>query len=114
MACIVVRSLVGGIAMCAISIFTRIFAYGANNKSKTIFFLFFCLQSQKTSALLISVMSNIYKENGYENRQDYLKNLAEDHGADIHTVSALADLLGPDEDFDGLVTSLEDMEDMDI
>lgn len=59
-------------------------------------------------------MSNIYKENGYENRQDYLKNLAEDYGADIHTVSTLADLLGPDEDFDGLVTSLEDMEDMDI
>jgi hypothetical protein len=32
-------------------------------------------------------------------------------GVDKRTVFMLADLLGPDEDFDGLVTSLEDYAD---
>ncbi|WZB35716.1 hypothetical protein FtMidnight_36 [Enterobacteria phage FtMidnight] len=51
---------------------------------------------------------NVYQENGYENRRHYLECLAEDTGHDLQTVLALADLLGPNEDFDGLVTSLED------
>lgn len=49
----------------------------------------------------------IYKENGYSNRQEYLKDLAEEYGCHVYV---LADLLGPEEDFDGLITSLEDME----
>jgi len=51
---------------------------------------------------------NTYKREGYENRRAYLLSLADDTGVDIKTVMALADLLGPSEDFDGLVTSLED------
>ena len=51
---------------------------------------------------------NVYEQNGYDGRQHYLECLAEDYGVDLDTVQALADLLGPDEDFDGLVTSLED------
>lgn len=51
---------------------------------------------------------NVYTENGYKSRADYLRCLAEEHGVPIETVLALADLLGPDEDFDGLVTELED------
>lgn len=51
---------------------------------------------------------NIYQENGYKNREDYLTCLAEDFDADIETVTVLADVLGPNEDFDGLVTTLED------
>ncbi len=51
-------------------------------------------------------MTNVYKENGYADRADYLSCLAEDYGIDLQ---ALADLLGPIEDFDGLVSSLEDM-----
>ena len=51
---------------------------------------------------------NTYKREGYENRRAYLLSLAEDIGVDIKTVMVLADLLGPNEDFDGLVTALED------
>lgn len=47
-----------------------------------------------------------YKAHGYEDRADYLESLAEEYPADL--VYTLADLLGPDEDFDGLVTGLED------
>jgi hypothetical protein len=51
---------------------------------------------------------NIYAENGYENRDDYLKNLAAEYGLDLETVLVIANMLGPNEDFDGLATSLED------
>ena len=54
------------------------------------------------------VEPNIYEENGFEDREDYLKNLADDTGVDLETVKFLAELLGPSEDFDGLVTSCED------
>lgn len=53
-------------------------------------------------------MSNIYREHGYNDRDDYLSCLAEDMGVDLEIVQTLADLLGPNEDFDGLVTSLQD------
>ena len=52
----------------------------------------------------------IYKDNGYDNRADYLESLAENNGYDLATVHMIADVLGPNEDFDGLVTSLEDFE----
>lgn len=55
-------------------------------------------------------MSNLYKElHGCENRTQYLKMLSDQHGVDIDQITALADLLGPNEDFDGLVTSVEDL-----
>jgi hypothetical protein len=53
-------------------------------------------------------MENLYIENGYKNRRDYLENLALDMGIDKYIVFSLADLLGSIEDFDGLVSSLED------
>lgn len=53
-------------------------------------------------------MENLYIENGYKNRKDYLENLALDMGIDKASVFALADLLGSIEDFDGLVSMLED------
>lgn len=59
-------------------------------------------------------MSDVYLENGYENRKDYLKSLAEDYGVNLDTVRAMADMLGPDEDFDGLVSELEDAAEMDL
>ena len=49
---------------------------------------------------------NEYQVNGYANRKEYLESLCEDYDPTI--VYALADMLGPNEDFDGLVTSLED------
>lgn len=50
----------------------------------------------------------IYEQNGHANRRAYLESLAEDYGVPVRTVFALASILGPSEDFDGLVTSLED------
>jgi hypothetical protein len=47
----------------------------------------------------------IYQENGYKDRQDYLDSLREDYG---EAVDLLTSILPPSEDFDGLITSLED------
>lgn len=51
---------------------------------------------------------NIYQENGYENRREYLTELAWEYGVSEQVVFALADMLGPNEDFDGLVSEIED------
>ena len=51
---------------------------------------------------------DVYLENGYDNRDDYLRSLSEDYGVPLDAVLALAEVLGPDEDFDGLVSNLED------
>ena len=47
-----------------------------------------------------------YQENGFENRYEYLESLREQYGAD--KVNALLTVLPPSEDFDGLVTELQD------
>jgi len=52
---------------------------------------------------------SIYKENGFENRNDYLDFLADDYGVSPYKVHALASLLGESEDFDGLITSVQDL-----
>jgi hypothetical protein len=56
---------------------------------------------------------SIYTDEGYKNRNEYLESLAEEYGISIENVRMAADMLGPDEDFDGLITTLEDMS-MDI
>lgn len=53
--------------------------------------------------------SNPYEEYGCADRFEYLLDLAEQFGVDDSTVFALAEILGENEDFDGLVTELEDM-----
>lgn len=50
----------------------------------------------------------MYEENGYSNREDYLKSLAEDFDMEYKDVLMLATTLGEEEDFDALITSLED------
>ncbi len=52
---------------------------------------------------------NPYTDNGFKDRADYLRRLSEDTGVPIDTVKALADLLGENEDFDGLPIALSDM-----
>jgi len=47
-----------------------------------------------------------YQENGYKNRYEYLESLREQYGEE--KVNALLTVLPPSEDFDGLVTELED------
>ena len=50
----------------------------------------------------------VYQDNGYANRKEYLISLSEEYDCPIGTVLTLASLLGPSEDFDGLVISLQD------
>jgi len=51
-------------------------------------------------------MTTAYEQNGFENRNDYLESLAQEYPSDM--VYTLAELLGPNEDFDGLLTELDD------
>jgi len=53
-------------------------------------------------------MPNIYISHGYADRNEYLESLADECGVDINVVLNLAEILGPNEDFDGLVTTLQD------
>lgn len=55
------------------------------------------------------IFKSTYRAHGYNDREDYLSSMAEDYGLDLdQVVRPLADLLGPSEDFDGLVSALED------
>lgn len=54
-------------------------------------------------------MSNKYKEYDCSSRDEYLEYLAEEFCVDIETVNALADMLGPNEDFDGLINAIEEL-----
>lgn len=49
-----------------------------------------------------------YQEEGAEDRIDYFLNLYHHYGVDVEITIMLADMLGPDEDFDGLITTIED------
>ena len=53
---------------------------------------------------------NIYQQNEYTDRDDYLTCLSEDYGVSIDDVYSLAEMLGENEDFDGLICTLEDAE----
>ena len=48
---------------------------------------------------------SIYTENGYANRQEYLDELCEEYG---ELVNVMTSVLPSSEDFDGLITALED------
>lgn len=50
---------------------------------------------------------NPYAENGFKDRDDYLRRQADEFEAPLDLVFMLADLLGPEEDFDGLIIALE-------
>ena len=54
---------------------------------------------------------SVYTDEGYTSRRDYLESLAADMGVEPDTVFALASMLGSSEDFDGLVTAIEDISD---
>ena len=55
-------------------------------------------------------ITKVYQDFGYTDRKGYLNYLAEEMGIDTHIVFTLADFLGASEDFDGLVSSLQDLE----
>lgn len=49
-----------------------------------------------------------YREEGAESRYEYLVNLAEYNGISLDMIFTMMDVLGPDEDFDGLLSMIED------
>ena len=51
---------------------------------------------------------SVYQLNGFANRRAYLEDLCQEYPRSA--VMALASTLGPSEDFDGLITHLEDMD----
>lgn len=51
---------------------------------------------------------SIYTENGFESRRAYLDDLADENGVERAIVYSFASFLGPNEDFDGLVTEVQD------
>ena len=53
-----------------------------------------------------ALAENVYQENGFANRKEYLDSLREEYGEDL--VDALTSVLPPSEDFDGLLIELED------
>lgn len=57
-------------------------------------------------------MDNIWLNNGYYSREDYLNELREQYGAE--KVNLCLTFLPPEEDFDGLVTTLEDMGEVEL
>ena len=56
-------------------------------------------------------MANVYQENGYANREEYLDSLREDYGSVVDTLTSV---LPASEDFDGLLIALEDYEESSI
>ena len=56
--------------------------------------------------------NNAYIQNGYKDRDDYLQCMSDDYNVSIEVVYSLADMLAGEE-FDGLVSALEDTENMD-
>lgn len=54
-------------------------------------------------------MQDLYQRYGCANREEYLQMVADDYDIDIEFVLAAAEVLGPNEDFDGLINVLEDM-----
>jgi 3-oxoacyl-ACP reductase-like protein len=61
---------------------------------------------KKIRTLKMAEFEHDYSEWG--SRANYLKSLAEDNGVPLSTVIALSTSLGPEEDFDALVTYVED------
>jgi len=53
--------------------------------------------------------NNPYHRAGFNSRKAYLQSVSDDYGVSIERVLLVADLLGPHEDFDGLISMIEDM-----
>ena len=69
-------------------------------------------QNHDDSIYEIKPVKNIHQEQGFLSRDDYLKSLAFDYDVDEDKVYELASIYGEEEDFDGLVTLIEDYVDI--
>ena len=52
---------------------------------------------------------SIYQEHGFADRIAYLSDLADEYGLDLSTVEHAAEVLGQNEDFDGLLSILQEV-----
>jgi hypothetical protein len=52
--------------------------------------------------------NQVYQENGFSSREDYLSDLADNYGISMYEIHSIAEMLGDNEDFDGLISTLED------
>ena len=50
-----------------------------------------------------------YVSNGFKDRAEYLLHLSDEYMVPLDTVESLAETLGENEDFDGLVTAVQDI-----
>ena len=57
-------------------------------------------------AYALDLDQSVYQQNGFANREEYLFSLKEEYGEEL--VDALTSVLPASEDFDGLITELED------
>jgi hypothetical protein len=67
--------------------------------------VYFNSQPQGADPMANDLSQSVYQQNGFDNREAYLNSLREDYGG---LVDILTSILPPSEDFDGLVTELED------
>jgi hypothetical protein len=66
-------------------------------------------EAKKTQAKVIEMDNrSVYVQNGFKDRQHYLNSLSYEYGIDMYSLSCIADMLGENEDFDGLISSLND------
>ena len=54
--------------------------------------------------------ASLYAWKGYRNRWQYLRSLSKEYKIPLRDVVTLANILGPAEDFDGLLTELENIQ----
>lgn len=50
-----------------------------------------------------------YVSNGFKDREEYLQHLSDEYGVPLDMVETVAETLGENEDFDGLVTAVQDI-----
>lgn len=61
--------------------------------------------------VLVPTNDLIYLRHGYSNRDEYLDYLAEEYNVEVSVINDLSSFIGQDEDFDGLISALDDMVD---
>lgn len=61
-----------------------------------------------TTDLIKENNMTVYQRKGYNDRQEYLLSLSEEYEMGYEDVLAIADVLGEVEDFDGLVSALDE------
>lgn len=54
-------------------------------------------------------VDDVYVAKGFADREDYLKSLSEKYGLEVDLIAMIADLYGEEEDFDSLVSTLQDI-----